>query len=157
MIKRYYCRICLHAILAITIHVFQLFFVPCFIYSRSHVSAILTSWSSSIKALFANHCSYQCRSSRFLSCYHVDMWFVHKEAESEKITALQAVIDIGQQKYERLEELTTKLMEETWKPTWRSSKQSVISWTACRQNFRSSSWGAPLRPWIHERDDAGKH
>jgi len=43
---------------------------------------------------------------------HVDMWFVHREAEPEKITALQAVIDIGQKEYERLEELTTKLMEE---------------------------------------------
>ena len=26
---------------------------------------------------------------------HVDMWFVHREAEPEKITGLQSVIDVG--------------------------------------------------------------
>jgi len=43
---------------------------------------------------------------------HIDMWFVHKEAEPRKITALQSVIDIGAKEFQRLEELTTKLMEE---------------------------------------------
>jgi len=43
---------------------------------------------------------------------HVDMWFVHKEADPEKITAIKKVVDIGAKEYARLEELTTKLMEE---------------------------------------------
>jgi len=43
---------------------------------------------------------------------HVDMWFVHREAEPEEITALQSVIDVGAKEYARLEELTTKLMED---------------------------------------------
>jgi ATP-binding cassette subfamily F protein 2 len=43
---------------------------------------------------------------------HVDMWFVHQEAEPTEITALQAVVDIGAKEYQRLEDLTTKLMEE---------------------------------------------
>jgi len=43
---------------------------------------------------------------------HIDMWFVHREAEPEKITALQSVVDIGAKEHERLEDLTQKLMEE---------------------------------------------
>jgi len=43
---------------------------------------------------------------------HIDMWFVHREAEPEAVSALQKVVDIGAKEYARLEELTTKLMEE---------------------------------------------
>lgn len=43
---------------------------------------------------------------------HIDMWFVHREAEPEKITALQSVIDVAAKEYERLELVTQKLMEE---------------------------------------------
>lgn len=43
---------------------------------------------------------------------HVDMWFVHREAEPEQITALQSVIDVAAKEYERLEMVTQKLMEE---------------------------------------------
>jgi ATP-binding cassette subfamily F protein 2 len=43
---------------------------------------------------------------------HVDMWFVHQEAAPEDITALQAVVDVGAKEFKRLEELTSKLMED---------------------------------------------
>jgi len=43
---------------------------------------------------------------------HIDIWFVHREAEPEHITALQAVIDVGAKEYARLEDITQKLMEE---------------------------------------------
>jgi len=45
---------------------------------------------------------------------HIDTWFVHREAEPEEVTALQSVIDVGAKEYERLESLTTKLMEEDY-------------------------------------------
>jgi len=43
---------------------------------------------------------------------HIDMWFVHREAEPEAISAIQKVVDIGAKEYARLEDLTTKLMDE---------------------------------------------
>jgi len=42
---------------------------------------------------------------------HVDMWFVHQEAEPTKITALQSVIDVAAKEFERLEKVTQELME----------------------------------------------
>jgi ATP-binding cassette subfamily F protein 2 len=43
---------------------------------------------------------------------HVDMWFLDSEAKPEEVSAIQAVVDIVASEYARLEELTTKLLEE---------------------------------------------
>lgn len=43
---------------------------------------------------------------------HIDMWFVHREAEPTDCTALDSVVDIGAKEHKRLEELIEKLMEE---------------------------------------------
>merc|ERR1712137_522022 len=43
---------------------------------------------------------------------HIDMWFVHMEAEPSNTSALQAVVDVAEKEYKRIEALITKLMEE---------------------------------------------
>lgn len=43
---------------------------------------------------------------------HIDLWFVHAEAEPSETSALQAVVDTAAKEYERLEELIMKLSEE---------------------------------------------
>lgn len=45
---------------------------------------------------------------------HIDMWFVHREAEPEEVTAMESVVDIGMKEHTRLEELTQKLMDEDY-------------------------------------------
>lgn len=43
---------------------------------------------------------------------HTDMWFLDSEAKPEEVSAIQAVVDVVAKEYARLEELTTKLLEE---------------------------------------------
>lgn len=43
---------------------------------------------------------------------HIDIWFVHREAEPGDDSALKSVVDIAANEYKRVEELITKLCEE---------------------------------------------
>jgi ATP-binding cassette subfamily F protein 2 len=43
---------------------------------------------------------------------HIDMWFLDSEAKPEEITAIQAVVDVVAKEYQRLEDLTQKLLED---------------------------------------------
>merc|ERR1719416_114238 len=43
---------------------------------------------------------------------HIDIWFVHQEAEPTEVSALQSVIDVAAKEYQRVEELINKLCEE---------------------------------------------
>ena len=43
---------------------------------------------------------------------HIDLWFLHTEAPPEKKTALDVCVELVRKEYERLEALSTKLMEE---------------------------------------------
>jgi ATP-binding cassette subfamily F protein 2 len=42
---------------------------------------------------------------------HIDLWFLHTEAAPEKKTALDVCVELVRKEYERLEALSTKLME----------------------------------------------
>jgi ATP-binding cassette subfamily F protein 2 len=43
---------------------------------------------------------------------HVDMWFLDSEAKPEEVSAIKAVVDVVMKEYERLQELSNKLVEE---------------------------------------------
>ena len=43
---------------------------------------------------------------------HIDLWFLHTEAAPEAKTALDVCVDLVRQEYERLEALSTQLMED---------------------------------------------
>jgi ATP-binding cassette subfamily F protein 2 len=42
---------------------------------------------------------------------HVDLWFLHTEAKPEPVSALEVCVSLVRKEYERLEALSTKLME----------------------------------------------
>jgi len=43
---------------------------------------------------------------------HIDIWFLDSEAKPEEVTAVQAVVNVVLQEYNRLEELTQKLLDD---------------------------------------------